>query len=155
MITALRKFYRRSFSSPSKAQLLDLFEGDALLNRAVILTEVSPLTAIQTTYSWQESRDAAHVAIHESNLKTQTERTIAERSLSPAQFAEVIRQIEASGGIGLGDFRGKAKDGIHFSLAWGDRSRISLLRISNPQFGSRKHQQLIETLKSLALRGHT
>ena len=150
MITALRRFYRRTFCSVARATFLELFERCTNLSRAIMLEETSPLAGIVVTYFWQEFPESCRLVIREVNLKKKIERTITQRNLPKPEFADVLEQIEKAGGADLGNFSGKVIDGVFYSLYWGAPSGLVSLSIKNPQSGSERHQRLIMALKKRA-----
>ena len=149
MITLLRRFYCRNFCPVAKADLLELFERNPDLCRVVILVEMSPLAGVGTTYSWQEFPERCRLIIREVNSKKNTKRIIIDLDLPKDVFAGMFQQLEEEGNA-LGSFSGKVKDGIFYSICWGNPSTLVVLSINNPQCGSKRHQEFIEMLKNRA-----
>ena len=150
MIASLRNIFLYGVRSPAKTAFLELFERSTNLGRAIMLEEISPLAWSTVTYLWQEFPTGCHLTIQEANRKKKTLKTITERDLPKAAFANMLRQIEEAGGAGLGNFSGKVIDGVFYNLCWGNPSGLVSLSIKNPQVGSDRHQKLITTLKRQA-----
>ena len=148
MIRFIRQFHRRNFCHSAKAELLDIFEGDTSISRAIILQESFALPGVRITYLWLEFPKSCHQMVSEVDRKKKGMRAVIERSLPKSHFAAVFQQIETS--AFLGNFSGKVKDGVFYSLCWGDRFNLRMLSIKNPQFGSQKHLELVLNLKKTA-----
>ena len=151
MIAALRRFYRRNCLPVAKAELLNLLDENPTVSRAVLLIELLPLAGIRNIYLWEDLGGVGHLIIRELNSKVKTERTISSRDLSENEFSTVMRRVEE--GMSLGNYSGKAMDGVSYSLCWGSRQSVNTLNISNPQVGSKGHLEFVDMLKRLASEG--
>lgn len=150
MIAALKRIYRYAFCSPAKRTLLELFDQAGNLRRAIVLTETAPLSGTTVTYTWQEFPKSCRVSIslfkHAQNVHVR----VQDRELPQPEVGELIRQINLMGGVKLGNFSGKARDGIFYRICWGTPSELVNLSIRNPQIGSKQHQTLVRLLKEHA-----
>ena len=112
---------------------------------------MSPLAGVRVTYLWQEFREKGCLVVREFNFKTKNERVIEERDLAKIEAADVFRRVEEAKSDALGDYSGKVKDGVFYTLCWGHTTQLSILRINNPQAGAKRHDEFIKMLKALAL----
>lgn len=147
MIKIVQRFLRKNFCAAAKARLLDVFDQNHELMRAVILIEMAPLAGSRITYMWQELRESCRLDVREVNLINKEERLLIKRELSKSDFEKLILRIDEAGGISLGDYSGPARDGVSYSLCWGRPASNATLRIANPQVGSIRHVELIKMLK--------
>jgi hypothetical protein len=149
MFAAIQQFYRRNFCAVAKAELLELFDRSPDLRKAAILVETAPLPGIRVIYVWQELREVGQLTVRELDLKTAVEKTIAKRDLPKTAVAGVIRRLEQAAAH-IGNYSGKARDGVYYSLCWGYPSEMSVLSINNPQIGSKPHEELVKMIRDLA-----
>jgi hypothetical protein len=150
MIFKLKRFLWRNFCPAAKAAFLELFQQNDTLCRAFVMVEMSPLAGIQIKYVWQEFRENAHLNVSELSVRTKTRRIITDRVLSKTEFIQVFHRFEDQGLSSLGNYSGRVKDGVSYSLCWGTASTASTLSISNPQVGSKLHEEFIKNVKKLA-----
>jgi hypothetical protein len=149
MLAAFRQFYRRNFCPVAKAELLNSFDRNRDLCRAAIFVEIAPLAGIRIIHVWEEFRESGRLTIRKLDLKTKVEKRISERALTKAEVANVLWRLKKAGDS-LGNYSGKARDGVYYSFCWGCPSEMSLLSISNPQMGSELHEDFVQIVKRLA-----
>ncbi len=150
MSKLFKRLFQKHFCPPAQAKLLELFDATPYLQRAILLVETTPLSGIRTTYLLEEHSHTSHLKVRQTNLKEKTERTVIETELPQSDFAKVLDCVE-EGGVELGNFTGKVKDGIYYSLCWGSPAALRHVTIDNPQFGSPRHQDFINAVKSSML----
>jgi hypothetical protein len=141
-------FLRKHFCPAAKRRVLKLFEKSAEIQEVILLEEVGLLGGIRTTYLWVKFADRARFTIRIKNHRKEEEQQSVNRRLTIKQFADLFRILEHTKIQGLLDYNGHVIDGVFYVLCWGDRNNLNYLSIKNPQFGSPRHQQLINKIKA-------
>ena len=142
----LTKLYRDNFCSRGKRLLLELFEEKPESNSSVVLEEVCRPGGSATLHKWWK---AGHLGfyqrIHLTNIGDQCETAEIHQDLGE-RFDNIVKIIDIADRPKLKNFTSTLRDGVLYSVAWGDKKKIQHLSIENPEQGSR-HLKLIEVLK--------
>jgi len=146
----LLKIYQFVMGGKPKCLLDDLFKNAVHAKNGFVLQEVGLPHGEATAYCWWKDDNASYFL--------QTSRKLGDTDLIDVKqasqidnehFSEILSTIKKADESGLQSHIGTTRDGVTYSVVWGDRGFRKRLVFSNPPIDS-KQLQLVDQLKKAA-----
>lgn len=145
MISRLLQAFRRSSYSPAEGLLLDCLDADTSVEAGVVMIG-GPLLGEVVNYSeWLLRGDGIDVKIKKSNRITGSENVVHVKQEKVDVLREIIAKLEDAQAHAAEEQDWTIKDGLSYTIAWGERGKIRKLVLRNPLQGSRL-EKLMQSL---------
>lgn len=142
----LRDFYRTNFWSSGRQRLFQLLELDSNAVAGIVLEEIGRPGGQTTLHQWWKTYGLAYYQRMERATCDLTPQSAAPAERPVTDFDKLLALLRSWDTPPLNNFAGMVRDGVAYSLAWGDRRQFRDVSVQNPDDGSR-HIQFIQALR--------
>ena len=135
---------------PRSSPLIQLFQSESDVDKAIILEETGFPHGGVTEYTWRKARGSGffkkvHRSFNQAGVDPDASTTV---QCAEGHIDELISLIEEEYGE-LKNYSGNVRDGVVYRVAWGTEDHQHALTIRNPPADS-NHYQLVLKLKENA-----